>query len=281
MCPFDEVDIQKNIELQIDKPEPTLEVKICKCCSSIKFRISELGYLVYQYNENREPSQVLSVLKNLMVKFSLDVQKDLDYINSTLKGFYGSKKPNIKKEDKNIQMDENSWDKEGKLRRMKGPRILEQAQQKEYEDKKENTKLVGTMLQKDLNDPDYKSGVNLRVAKREEDLIKDNIRLKEEERKKLNQQQKKEIKPNINDLFSNKTQLKKENNKQTNNKFDDIFRQTNSMKKESNIKKDLPDPKSLRTDELEEAAEAYAETDPEYSQMLIDEYNERRFNKKK
>lgn len=281
MCPFDELDIQRDSQLQIDKPEPTLEVKICKCCSSIKFRISELGYLVYQYNENREPNQVLQTLKGLMDKFSLSVQKDLDYINSSLKGFYGSKKPIIKKEDKNIQMDENSWDKDGKLRRMKGPRVIEKALQKEYEDKKVNTKLVGTMLQKDLNDPDYKAGVNLRVAKREEDLIENNRQLKEEERIRLEKQQKKEIKPNINNLFNKTTQIKKDDNKQINDKFNDVFRQTNQIKKDNNIKKNLPNPDDLSDSELEEAAEAYAETDPDYSQMLIDKFNERRFNKKK
>ena len=85
-----------------NKKEVTIEDKIIKCVSSIKFRVNELSYLKFQYELHHEENQdILNKINNIIKILNIEFVSSIDDLNATLKGLY--------KEDKTIYKDKKEY----------------------------------------------------------------------------------------------------------------------------------------------------------------------------
>ena len=101
--PFDNLDIKKEGNFTIEnKKEVTIEDKIIKCVSSIKFRVNELSYLKFQYElHHQENHDIINKINNLIKVLNIEFTSSIDDLNATLKGLY--------KEDKTIYKDKKEY----------------------------------------------------------------------------------------------------------------------------------------------------------------------------
>lgn len=101
--PFKDLNIKKEGEFTIEnKKEATIEDKIIKCVSSIKFRVNELSYLKFQYELHHEENQdILNKINNIIKILNIEFVSSIDDLNATLKGLY--------KEDKTIYKDKKEY----------------------------------------------------------------------------------------------------------------------------------------------------------------------------
>ena len=101
--PFKDLNIKKEGEFTIEnKKEVTIEDKIIKCVSSIKFRVNELSYLKFQYELHHEENQdILNKINNIIKILNIEFVSSIDDLNATLKGLY--------KEDKTIYKDKKEY----------------------------------------------------------------------------------------------------------------------------------------------------------------------------
>lgn len=101
--PFKDLNIKKEGEFTIEnKKETTIEDKIIKCVSSIKFRVNELSYLKFQYELHHEENQdILNKINNIIKILNIEFVSSIDDLNATLKGLY--------KEDKTIYKDKKEY----------------------------------------------------------------------------------------------------------------------------------------------------------------------------
>lgn len=100
---FKDLNIKKEGEFTIEnKKETTIEDKIIKCVSSIKFRVNELSYLKFQYELHHEENQdILNKINNIIKILNIEFVSSIDDLNATLKGLY--------KEDKTIYKDKKEY----------------------------------------------------------------------------------------------------------------------------------------------------------------------------
>lgn len=100
---FKDLNIKKEGEFTIEnKKEVTIEDKIIKCVSSIKFRVNELSYLKFQYELHHEENQdILNKINNIIKILNIEFVSSIDDLNATLKGLY--------KEDKTIYKDKKEY----------------------------------------------------------------------------------------------------------------------------------------------------------------------------
>lgn len=101
--PFKDLNIRKEGEFTIEnKKESTIEDKIIKCVSSIKFRVNELSYLKFQYElHHAENENILNKINNIIKILNIEFVTSIDDLNATLKGLY--------KEDKTIYKDKKEY----------------------------------------------------------------------------------------------------------------------------------------------------------------------------
>ena len=101
--PFRDLDIKKEGNFTIEnKKEVTIEDKIIKCVSSIKFRVNELSYLKFQYElHHQENHDIINKINNLIKVLNIEFVSSIDDLNATLKGLY--------KEDKTIYKDKKEY----------------------------------------------------------------------------------------------------------------------------------------------------------------------------
>ena len=98
--PFKDLNIKKEGEFTIEnKKETTIEDKIIKCVSSIKFRVNELSYLKFQYELHNQ--DILKKINNIIKILNIEFVSSIDDLNATLKGLY--------KEDKTIYKDKKEY----------------------------------------------------------------------------------------------------------------------------------------------------------------------------
>ena len=100
---FKDLNIRKEGEFTIEnKKESTIEDKIIKCVSSIKFRVNELSYLKFQYElHHAENENILNKINNIIKILNIEFVTSIDDLNATLKGLY--------KEDKTIYKDKKEY----------------------------------------------------------------------------------------------------------------------------------------------------------------------------
>lgn len=101
--PFKDLNIKREGEFTIEnKKEVTIEDKIIKCVSSIKFRVNELSYLKFQYELHHEENQdIINKINNIIKVLNIEFVTSIDDLNATLKGLY--------KEDKTIYKDKKEY----------------------------------------------------------------------------------------------------------------------------------------------------------------------------
>ena len=101
--PFKDLNIKKEGNFTIEnKKEVTIEDKIIKCVSSIKFRVNELSYLKFQYELHHEENQdIINKINNIIKVLNIEFVSTIDDLNATLKGLY--------KEDKTIYKDKKEY----------------------------------------------------------------------------------------------------------------------------------------------------------------------------
>lgn len=101
--PFKDLNIKREGEFTIEnKKEITIEDKIIKCVSSIKFRVNELSYLKFQYELHHEENQdIINKINNIIKVLNIEFVTSIDDLNATLKGLY--------KEDKTIYKDKKEY----------------------------------------------------------------------------------------------------------------------------------------------------------------------------
>lgn len=101
--PFKDLNIKREGEFTIEnKKEVTIEDKIIKCVSSIKFRVNELSYLKFQYELHHEENRdIINKINNLIKVLNIEFVSSIDDLNATLKGLY--------KEDKTIYKDKKEY----------------------------------------------------------------------------------------------------------------------------------------------------------------------------
>lgn len=101
--PFKDLNIKREGEFTIEnKKEITIEDKIIKCVSSIKFRVNELSYLKFQYELHHEENRdIINKINNLIKVLNIEFTSNIDDLNATLKGLY--------KEDKTIYKDKKEY----------------------------------------------------------------------------------------------------------------------------------------------------------------------------
>lgn len=101
--PFRDLNIKKEGNFTIEnKKEVTIEDKIIKCVSSIKFRVNELSYLKFQYElHHQENHDIINKINNLIKVLNIEFVSSIDDLNATLKGLY--------KEDKTIYKDKKEY----------------------------------------------------------------------------------------------------------------------------------------------------------------------------
>ena len=101
--PFRDLDIKKEGNFTIEnKKEVTIEDKIIKCVSSIKFRVNELSYLKFQYEQHHEENgDIINKINNIIKVLNIEFVSSIDDLNATLKGLY--------KEDKTIYKDKKEY----------------------------------------------------------------------------------------------------------------------------------------------------------------------------
>lgn len=101
--PFRDLDIKKEGNFTIEnKKEVTIEDKIIKCVSSIKFRVNELSYLKFQYEQHHEENgDIINKINNIIKVLNIEFVSTIDDLNATLKGLY--------KEDKTIYKDKKEY----------------------------------------------------------------------------------------------------------------------------------------------------------------------------
>ena len=101
--PFKDLNIKKEGEFTIEnKKEATIEDKIIKCVSSIKFRVNELSYLKFQYElHHADNENILNKINNIIKILNIEFVTSIDDLNATLKGLY--------KEDKTIYKDKKEY----------------------------------------------------------------------------------------------------------------------------------------------------------------------------
>lgn len=101
--PFKDLNIKREGEFTIEnKKEVTIEDKIIKCVSSIKFRVNELSYLKFQYElHHQENHDIINKINNLIKVLNIEFVTSIDDLNATLKGLY--------KEDKTIYKDKKEY----------------------------------------------------------------------------------------------------------------------------------------------------------------------------
>ena len=98
--PFKDLDIKKEGNFTIEnKKEVTIEDKIIKCVSSIKFRVNELSYLKFQYEQHHQENEnIINKINNIIKVLNIEF---VSSINETLKGLY--------KEDKTLYTDKKEY----------------------------------------------------------------------------------------------------------------------------------------------------------------------------
>ena len=101
--PFKDLDIKKEGNFTIEnKKEVTIEDKIIKCVSSIKFRVNELSYLKFQYEQHhQENGNIINKINNIIKVLNIEFVSSIDDLNATLKGLY--------KEDKTLYTDKKEY----------------------------------------------------------------------------------------------------------------------------------------------------------------------------
>lgn len=101
--PFRDLDIKKEGNFTIEnKKEVTIEDKIIKCVSSIKFRVNELSYLKFQYEQHHEENEdIINKINNIIKVLNIEFVSNIDDLNATLKGLY--------KEDKTLYKDKKEY----------------------------------------------------------------------------------------------------------------------------------------------------------------------------
>ena len=101
--PFKDLDIKKEGNFTIEnKKEVTIEDKIIKCVSSIKFRVNELSYLKFQYEQHHQENEnIINKINNIIKVLNIEFVSSIDDLNATLKGLY--------KEDKTLYTDKKEY----------------------------------------------------------------------------------------------------------------------------------------------------------------------------
>ena len=101
--PFKDLDIKKEGNFTIEnKKEVTIEDKIIKCVSSIKFRVNELSYLKFQYEQHHQENEnIINKINNIIKVLNIEFVSNIDDLNATLKGLY--------KEDKTLYTDKKEY----------------------------------------------------------------------------------------------------------------------------------------------------------------------------
>ena len=101
--PFKDLDIKKEGNFTIEnKKEVTIEDKIIKCVSSIKFRVNELSYLKFHYEQHhQENGNIINKINNIIKVLNIEFVSSIDDLNATLKGLY--------KEDKTLYTDKKEY----------------------------------------------------------------------------------------------------------------------------------------------------------------------------
>lgn len=143
--PFKDLDIKKEGNFTIEnKKEITIEDKIIKCVSSIKFRVNELSYLKFQYElHHQENHDIINKINNLIKVLNIEFVTSIDDLNATLKGLY--------KEDKTIYKDKKEYkdvivqtDNTGNIKKEEGTQIEQEVKNKKTQTEKtiENSVVV-------------------------------------------------------------------------------------------------------------------------------------------
>lgn len=125
--PFKDLNIKREGEFTIEnKKEITIEDKIIKCVSSIKFRVNELSYLKFQYELHHEENQdIINKINNIIKVLNIEFVTSIDDLNATLKGLY--------KEDKTIYKDKKEYKDVNVQTDNTGNRLIEKGIQIEQE----------------------------------------------------------------------------------------------------------------------------------------------------
>ncbi len=210
--PFKDLNIKREGEFTIEnKKEVTIEDKIIKCVSSIKFRVNELSYLKFQYELHHEENQdIINKINNLIKVLNIEFTSNIDDLNATLKGLY--------KEDKTIYKDKKEYKDVIIQTDNTRNRLKEEGTQIEQEVKNRKVQTNKTLQNSAVIEEDEIKGFALHeIEKRALENIRE---IKKELGKKMNQIPKKpntEIKPTI----------KKEEKKIKTNKFEeDVMKYT-------------------------------------------------------
>lgn len=210
--PFKDLNIKREGEFTIEnKKEVTIEDKIIKCVSSIKFRVNELSYLKFQYELHHEENQdIINKINNIIKVLNIEFVSTIDDLNATLKGLY--------KEDKTIYKDKKEY--KDVIIQTEDPRnrLKEEGIQIGQEVKNRKTQTDRTIENSVVVKKDEIKGLALReIEQRVSDQFKEVEKIMQEKMKSIPKKPNTEIKPTI----------KKEEKKIKTNKFEeDVMKYT-------------------------------------------------------
>lgn len=210
--PFKDLNIKREGEFTIEnKKEITIEDKIIKCVSSIKFRVNELSYLKFQYELHHEENQdIINKINNIIKVLNIEFVSTIDDLNATLKGLY--------KEDKTIYKDKKEY--KDVIIQTEDPRnrLKEEGIQIGQEVKNRKTQTDRTIENSVVVKKDEIKGLALReIEQRVSDQFKEVEKIMQEKMKSIPKKPNTEIKPTI----------KKEEKKIKTNKFEeDVMKYT-------------------------------------------------------